>query len=360
MILVSSTTLMRLVIYEWCCSGGLAGPDRELVVHPGDDVNSLAREGRAMFAALVADAVRDGGFDVVALVDESLPLDLPAAARRVVVPRGREVETLVAAALEADGVILVAPETAGLLSARVGSVRAAGGTVLGPATAVIRLAADKQATIDALAAAGVPVPAGRSLAAGEAWPTGFRLPAVRKARASTACDGLVIVRPGDPLPCPAPVATRLEAECAGQPVGVSCLIGPQGVVPFAALVQQFSSGPLPGYAGGEPLRSAGEQRRAEGLAVRAVEALLRRDRGTARAGWVGVDMILGDRPDGLDDRVLEVNPRITTSFVGLAAAAPASLVRAIVNAAAGREIGPAALRAGFTFTLTDDVPAFPT
>lgn len=347
---------MRLVIYEWCCSGGLAGPDRALVVHPGDDVNSLAREGQAMFRALVADAVRDGGFDVVALVEESLPLDLPAAARRVVVPRGREVETLVAVAREADGVVLVAPETAGVLAARVESVRAAGGTVLGPSTSFIRLAADKQATIDALAAAGVPVPAGRSLAAGEAWPASFHLPAVRKARASTGCDGLVIVRPGDPLPCPAPVATRLEAECAGQPIGVSCLIGPNGVVPFAALVQQFSSGPLPGYAGGEPLRGAGEQRRAEGLAVRAVEALLHRDPGAAHTGWVGVDMILGDRPDGLDDRVLEVNPRVTTSFVGLAAAASASLVRAIVDAAADREFARGALPTGCTFTLTDDAP----
>jgi hypothetical protein len=357
---VSSTTLMRLVIYEWCCSGGLSGPDRELVLHPGDDVSSLAREGRAMFRAIVADAVRDGGFDVAALVDESLPVDLPAAARRVVVPRGREVVTLVVAAQHADAVIVVAPETEGVLAARVDAVRAAGGTVLGPATAVIRLAADKQATIDALAAAGVPVPAGRALAAGEAWPVGFHLPAVRKARASTGCDGLVMVRPGDPLPCPAPMATRLEAEWAGQPIGVSCLIGPSGVVPYAALVQRFSLRPLSGYVGGGPLRSANEQRRAEGLAVRAVEALLRRDPGAARAGWVGVDMILGDRPDGLDDRVLEVNPRVTTSFVGLAAAAPASLVRAIVDAAAGREIGPTALPAGFTFTLTDDVPDFPT
>ena len=119
---------MRLVIYEWCCSGGLAGPDRKLVVHPGDDVNSLAREGQAMFRALVADAVRDGGFDVAAIVDESLPLDLPAAARRVVVPRGRAVETLVAVARDVDSVILVAPETAGVLVARVESVRAVGGT----------------------------------------------------------------------------------------------------------------------------------------------------------------------------------------------------------------------------------------
>ncbi|MBU6308584.1 MAG: ATP-grasp domain-containing protein [Planctomycetes bacterium] len=348
---------MRLLIYEWCCSGGLAGPDRELVLHPDDDVNSLAREGRAMFLSLVADAARDGGFDVTALVDESLLLGLPAAARRVVVPRGRDVDMLVAAAGLSDAAIVVAPETAGVLATRVESVRAVGGTVLGPSSAVIRRATDKQATMDALAAAGVPVPAGRSLAAGEEWPIGFHQPAVRKARASTGCDGLVVVRPGDRLPCPALVATRLEAECAGQPVGVSCLIGPNGVVPVAALVQRFSSGPIRGYVGGTPLHDVGGQRRAERLAVRTVEALLRSDPAATHAGWVGVDMILGSRPDGLDDRVLEVNPRVTTSFVGLAAAAPVSLVRTIVDVAIGREIGRGALPTGCTFTLTDDAPA---
>lgn len=312
-----------------------------------------------MMRALVADAARDGAFEVDVLVAESLPLDLGGGARRIGVPRGHEVEALVTAAREADGVILVAPETADLLASRVEAVRAVGGTVLGPSTAFIRLAADKQATIDVLAGAGVPVPAGRSLAAAEAWPAGFRLPAVRKARSSTGCDGLVVVRPGDFLPSPALVATRLEAECAGQPVGVSCLIGPRGVVPVAALGQRFSTGPFPGYVGGAPVHDPAARRRAERLGVRSVEALLRRDPHAARAGWVGVDMILGAREDGLDDRVLEVNPRITTSFVGLATAAATSLVRAIVDAARGVEVSHGMLSTGCSFTLNDDARSAP-
>lgn len=345
---------MRLLIYEWCCSGGLAGPDRVAVVEPDDDVMGLVREGRAMLQAVVADAARDGGFDVAVLVDDSAPLDLWGDVRCIGVPRGGDVDALVAAAREADGVIVVAPETADMLASRVEAVRAVGGTVLGPSTAFIQLAADKQATIDALAAAGVPVPAGRAVDAGEPWPAGFRLPAVRKARASTGCDGLLVVRPGERLPAPALVATRLEAECAGQPVGVSCLIGPRGVVPVAALGQRFSTGPSPSYVGGMPLPDPAARRRAERLGVRSVEALLRRDPHVARAGWVGVDMILGDRDDGLDDRVLEVNPRVTTSFVGLAAVAPASLVRTLVDVARGHEIDRGALPTACTFTLTDD------
>ena len=64
-------------------------------------------------------------------------------------------------------------------------------------------------------------------------------------------------------------------------------------------------------------------------------------------------MIPGDRDDGLDDRVLEVNPRLTTSFVGLGAA---GLVRVIVDVAISRrssvpDVFPVA------FSLSEDVPA---
>lgn len=346
---------MRLLIYEWCCSGGLSCPDAVQVVGAGDDAHALAREGRAMFESLATDAARDGGFDVLALCDEAIGARLPACVRRVAVPAGREVESLAAAAGDADAVIVVAPETAGVLASHVAAARATGGRVLAPGDAFIKLAADKQTTIDALAAAGVPVPAGRSLAAGEAWPEPFVRPAVRKARASAGCDGLVVVRAGDPAPGPAPGAARIEAWYAGTPVGVSCLVGPRGVVPLAALRQCFASGSPASYVGGEPLDDAGARGRAERLAVRAVKALLRHDRDRP-AGWIGVDMILGPRGDGLDDRVLEVNPRVTTSFVGLTTATPVSLVRAMLDVAEGRDPDCGSLCHGCTFTITDTNP----
>lgn len=47
-------------------------------------------------------------------------------------------------------------------------------------------------------------------------------------------------------------------------------------------------------------------------------------------------MILGRRDDGSGDRVLEVNPRLTTSFVGLRHLLSKSLVRAILDRADGQ------------------------
>ena len=348
---------MRLLVYEWCSSGGLAAADTPSIVRTGDDVEWLAREGRAMFRALVADALRDGGFTVTALVDAARGCDLPAAAEVVPVRAGAEVDQLVAAARSAAATIVVAPETAGVLAARVAAVREGGGHVLGPAVGFVRAASDKQATIDALAAAGIAVPAGRALAAGAAWPDFFRLPAVRKARASTGADGLVVVRWGEPLPPPADHPTRLEAWCAGVPVGVACVLGPAGVLTLPPLVQRFAAragaGSVPGYVGGDLLADPVARPRAEALAARAVAALLRRDGGSAAAGWVGVDMILGGRADGLDDRVLEVNPRPTTSFVGLAAAAAGSLVRLVVDAAAGRPVAYPRFTGSPSFSLAD-------
>jgi predicted ATP-grasp superfamily ATP-dependent carboligase len=326
---------MRVLIYEWCCSGGLAGPDALAVLGDTSDPEPLAREGRAMFRALAADAVRDGGFEVAAVVDATRAFDLPTAVERLPVPPGGELASLLEHARRADAVIVVAPETADVLVTRVAAVRAAGGRAVAPGEAFVRLAADKQATIDALAATGVPVPAGRSLAPGEAWPDAFIRPGVRKARASAGCDGLVVVRPGDRLPCPVPLATRIEAWCAGTPAGVSCLVGPRGATPLAALRQRFLGGSAVGYVGGAPLDHVAERSRAETLARRAIEALLHRDP-EPPAGWIGVDMILGARDDGLDDRVLEINPRLTTSFVGLASQARSSLVRAMLDVADGR------------------------
>ncbi len=314
---------MRLVIYEWCCSGGVHGPDAA----------RLAAEGRAMFEAVVADALKDGRFRVTALVSDTLPLHLPAGVRVRAVPPGADRAVLAAEAAQAEIALVVAPETDGLLADRVACVRAAGGQPLACDASFLELAADKQATATALAAAGVPVAAGRAVATGEAWPAGFRLPAVGKARHGAGCDGFVVVRPGDE-PAAAMMPLRIESFVPGMPVGVSCLCGPGGIHPLTPLRQRFSSAPALRYLGAAGVVDGGAAHRASGLACRAVAAVARASAGAAR-GWVGVDMILGDRTDGTGDRVLEVNPRLTTSFVAHAHSRTTSLVAAALRIAAG-------------------------
>jgi len=316
---------MRLLIYEYCCAGG-------------GGLDSLAPEGRAMLESLSADAMTGGGLEVVALVADGMRLALPAGVRVRAVAANRDLETLVAASAAADAVLIVAPETDGILSTRVAAVRAAGATVLAPSRAFIEIASDKQATVHALAAAAVPVPAGRALAIGETWPEAFIRPAVRKARDGTGGDGFGIVDRGDPEPPPAQQPMRIEAFVTGMAVGVSCLCGPRGVYPLPPFRQVFTTtGTQIAYAGGEPLFDRLVADRAEALARRAIHAVARATGDSeSAAGWVGVDMILGERSDG-GDRVLEINPRVTTSFVGHASGLSGGLVRAMLDVAASRE-----------------------
>jgi predicted ATP-grasp superfamily ATP-dependent carboligase len=114
--------------------------------------------------------------------------------------------------------------------------------------------------------------------------------------------------------------------------------------------QRFSAGAAPRYLGSDLLADEATATRATAIAIRTATAL------EAAAGWLGVDLILGRRPDGRDDRVLEVNPRLTTSFVGLAPLFASSLVAAMIEAAMGQR--PAPVRAaGSGAAGSFDLPA---
>jgi predicted ATP-grasp superfamily ATP-dependent carboligase len=58
----------------------------------------------------------------------------------------------------------------------------------------------------------------------------------------------------------------------------------------------------------------------------------------ATRGYVGVDLILGQADDGSGDVVVEVNPRLTTSYVGLRRLLQTNLATAMLAAAAGRAV----------------------
>ena len=53
-------------------------------------------------------------------------------------------------------------------------------------------------------------------------------------------------------------------------------------------------------------------------------------------GWIGIDMVIGESPT--DDMVIEINPRLTTSFCTLSKSADTSLVGMMIDNAAGREL----------------------
>lgn len=326
--------MFRIVVYEFTVSGGL---DRGGL--SAETAGSLSVEGRAMVQALTADLAAIPERCVELLVDESMVSrgDLPAPATIVRVPAGQERAVLQQQAARADATLVIAPETDGILAERWHWVREAGGTWFGQPMEVIELTSDKHRTCEHLHRHGVPAPRGWRLDAGSSWPSDCSIPAVLKPCDGAGSEGVrVVERPigSDGWQKFSPSSSgarawRLEPLLTGDPVSVSLLCGPRGKIALAPCRQILSRDGRFHYLGGSLPLPAEHAARATRLALAAV--------GTLRdpLGFLGVDLILGADPEGRDDAVIEINPRLTTSYVGLRAACRENLASAMLDVARG-------------------------
>ena len=314
---------MHVFLYEWATGGGL-------VDEPGLVPASLVREGAAMIGALAADLLRIRDCRVSALRDPRvLQLALPGCAVTDVLSRTAHREELERLSGAADATILIAPEFDDILLKAARLVLAAGGRLMSPAPEFVRMAASKQRTCEALARAGVPVPAGRLLEPDEPLPSDTRYPAVLKpVNGAGSQDTYLVSGPYDAPPAYA-WARRLESYVPGLAASVALLCGPAGRIPLAPCKQRISEDGRLRYLGGELPLSAGLAERASALADRAIAAM------PTAEGYVGVDLVLGREPDGSEDAVIEINPRLTTSYVGLRTAATGNLAEAMWHVAHG-------------------------
>jgi predicted ATP-grasp superfamily ATP-dependent carboligase len=314
---------MHIFLYEWATGGGL-------VEEPGALPASLVLEGSAMIGALAADLVRIDGCRVTALRDPRV-LQLALQGCRVVdvassSSHNEEFERL---ASEADATILIAPEFDGILLKAANRVLASGGRLVSPSPQFIRLAANKQQTCEVLSLAGVPTARGVVLEPEEPLPLDFPYPAVIKPiDGAGSQDTYIVAGPHDAPPAYA-WRRRLEQYLPGMAASVAMLCGPASRVELSPCKQRLSNDGRLRYLGGELPLSAGLAERATALVERALLAL------PSTVGYVGVDIVLGRDPNGGEDAVIEVNPRLTTSYVGLRAAAQSNLAEAMLRIAKG-------------------------
>jgi hypothetical protein len=187
-----------------------------------------------------------------------------------------------------------------------------------------------------LAAAGVSVPQVQLLelqADGVAdLPVDFPYPAVVKPVDGAGSLGVERVSAPQSVVLDVEKAWLIEPFCAGSAASVAVLCGPELTLPLPPFGQQLSE--TLEYLGGWRICDARLVERAQKLAVRAVAAL------GPTIGYVGIDLVLGDDPAGTDDRVIEINPRLTTSYLGLRQTTRDNLAAAMLAVAEGR---PAAL-----------------
>jgi predicted ATP-grasp superfamily ATP-dependent carboligase len=316
---------MRVFIDEFLTSGGL------LTRSDWQDCDSLLREGRAMAQAIAADVVRIEAVEVQIKLDARLA-EVPFPGCQVIEVRDRREDRsqFRDLAATADWTFVIAPEIDGMLLDRCQHAVAAGGRLLGPGLACIELASDKHRTAEFLAQHGVPVPPGIPLAVGDRLPPDFGFPAVLKPRdGAGSLDVRLIANSREGARMCVDRPSRLEQYCEGLPCSVSVLCGSAEVLALPPFIQLLSRDGQFRYLGGERLRDPLLIERAQRLALRAAQCL------PQARGYLGFDLILGPARDGSCDRVIEINPRLTTSYLGLRQCTESNLAAAILASAMG-------------------------
>ncbi|QEH37344.1 carbamoyl phosphate synthase-like protein [Aquisphaera giovannonii] len=300
----SGTTVL---VHEWVTGGGLAGE----AMPP-----SLAAEGSAMRRALAREFAA-AGLRVRVTLDARFLEDDPGP-WSVVRLVGTDAEGLIPAAREADYTLAIAPETAGVLAGLARAMEAEGVRSLGCSAAAIDLAGDKARMARWLEDHGFETPASRVVVPASGLPRGVRFPAVLKPiDGAGAIDTYRIDGPDDLPPRGRAMRLALLQEYRpGVPMSASFLVdggraelvatGRQDVViEGGRFVYRGGSLPVPCPAAVPSL-------------VRLVESL------PGLRGLVGVDFLWD--PDRREAVVLEINPRPTTSVVGLCRLLPPGLL----------------------------------
>jgi predicted ATP-grasp superfamily ATP-dependent carboligase len=308
---------LRLLICEYVTGGGFVGSP----LPPG-----LAREGDMMVSALVKDLAALGGIDIVSVRDARLAPVEQTGSCRVIHVYGNPWDIWRSAIEEVDAVWPIAPESGRALQRLSELVIRAGRILIGSRPAAVSLTTSKRATAERLAAYGVPVVptvsaleiARRGLpegangwvvkpddGAGAEGTRRFRsADEVRQALAAASEIDNLVVQPFMPG-----VAASMSVLCHdGRARLLSCNL--QDIV-IENEAFRFRGCVVGGY----------EQRRpvCERLAAAVAAAI------PDLWGYVGIDLVDGDS----GPLVLEVNPRLTTSYVGLRQAIgvnPAALV----------------------------------
>ncbi len=292
---------MRVFVFEYVTGGGLLGTSIPA---------SLVREGDLMLQALVSDLAALEGVQCLITRDARLgPPRVPADCRLVHhVAEFPQVwsETLAAA----DAVWPVAPEHQGTLEAISQAILAADRVLLNSSPAAVRTAASKLQTLRLLESQGVPVVPTFGMTDSLPLIPG---PWVLKPDDGVGCLGIRLCRDQDALyrhwehlaDGPAFVA---QPFVQGTPASLSLLVRDGDFVLLSVNRQRIAvmdeqllllGCVVNGLGSGDP-----RFRRLAGDVAAALPGLW---------GYVGVDLIA--TPDG--PRVLEVNPRLTTSYVGL-------------------------------------------
>ncbi len=230
-----------------------------------------------------------------------------------------------------DRTLLIAPEFQGHLARMTRLAEQRGGQLLSPNSDFVAYFSDKQHTLERLGAHGVRTPPGCVLTSPGDLPDDWNFPAVAKPNDGAGSCGVRCVRRRAEVEALdwdlGPY--RLEQLCVGTAASVALLLHGSSACVLAPCLQRLADDGSFSYLGGSVMAVGPLAQRATTIGRQVARVL------PSAAGYVGVDLVLGDAADGSADFVIEVNPRITTSYVGLRACTDENLAEAILHAAGG-------------------------
>ena len=294
---------LRILVFEYICGGGLAGQPLP---------TSLAAEGGMMLQALLAELKCLDGIQLCVLLDQRCEQPASLTASDIVwVNAERDIFTLLPALLtEADLFWPLAPESDGILQKLVELAVAAGVEAMASNPCTLAICADKYLTYQALAKHALPLVETRWLGEGVAgWPE----PVVVKIADGVGCLDSYALK-ADQLP--ALTASLSQAQrylvqpyVTGQAASLSCLFK-HG----QAWLLCYNHQHIVLEQGRFNLRGCRVNVHTElldfyqKLASRIAAAL------PGLWGYVGIDLIETAEQGPL---ILEINPRLTSSYAGI-------------------------------------------
>jgi len=308
----------NIFVHEYISGGGW--PDPELP-------KGLAAEGLAMLGAVLADFRVWGGGTITTTRDRRLGnVSLNADCVLDIDPQDHYA-VLCQLAGQSTAALIIAPENDGILSRLSALMEREGACLLGSSPDSVAFCGNKWDCHRLFIQAGLPTPATWCVSLEDAGETAEKIvfPLVIKPVDGVGCEGVSLAADISSL-------NRilehknfqnreflLQRYIAGTHASVSLLVSENSALPLSLNKQLISVGiPFVYHGGIVPLQHP-QQQRALNLARQAVSLV------PGLKGYVGVDMILTDEACYL----VEINPRLTTSYVGLRQVININLAEAI-------------------------------
>lgn len=278
-----------------------------------------------MLRAVASDLAELG--EVIVPLDPQFRVNFPAPVSAVDVDTTAPLwPQWVEMARDCDAAIVIAPEQDGILAQAVAVLRAGGIDVVMSSGDFLRIAGDKWETARLFASHQVPHPptfSGESLpdasVAADRW--------VIKPRDGCGTDRIQTFDSLEEAKRELTDRSILQAWTNGEPVSVGVIVDGGQMCVLPAVAQEIDPDNCT-YAGGQGPLPQRAQQRATSLASYALAAMPPFAR-----GFVGLDLVLADNP--ADDKVIEINARLTTSYVGLRKMIDGNLAERLVGQGSG-------------------------